>query len=63
MLKKLIDNKVAAEEELTKIDAMVDELINDGVDFAKASKLPEPEDSLKDMYSKNYDGMPQRGWV
>jgi acetoin:2,6-dichlorophenolindophenol oxidoreductase subunit alpha len=60
---KLIDNKIASEEELTKIDSLVEGLINDGVDFAKTSKLPDPEDSLKDMYSKNYDGMPQRGWV
>jgi pyruvate dehydrogenase E1 component alpha subunit len=61
--KKLIDNKIATEEELKKVDVLVEDLINDAVSFARASELPDPEDSLKDMYSINYDGIPQKGWV
>jgi acetoin:2,6-dichlorophenolindophenol oxidoreductase subunit alpha len=61
--KKLIDNQITTEEELKKIDISVEDLINDAVSFARVSELPNPEDSLKDMYSINYDDMPRKGWV
>ena len=60
---KLIKNKVATKEELVEVDALVENTINDGVDFARASKLPQAEDALKDMYKINYNGFPRRGWV
>jgi acetoin:2,6-dichlorophenolindophenol oxidoreductase subunit alpha len=61
--KKLLDAKIATEDEITKIDASVEEIIDDGVSFAKASSLPEAQDALKDMYKINYDGFPRKGWV
>ena len=33
------------------------------VGFACVSKHPEPEDALKDMYTTEYKGIPDKGWV
>ena len=61
--KHLIDEKICDEDELDKIDKLVEASINEAVEFARNSKYPEPEDALKDMYTSEYEGIPDKGWV
>jgi acetoin:2,6-dichlorophenolindophenol oxidoreductase subunit alpha len=59
---KLIDEQICSKNDLLVVDSWVDKTIDEAVDFARNSKLPEPEDAFKDMYATKYDGIPQRGW-
>jgi acetoin:2,6-dichlorophenolindophenol oxidoreductase subunit alpha len=59
---RLIEEKICAKNELQEIDSLVEKTIDEAVDFARNSKLPEPQDAFKDMYATKYDGIPQRGW-
>jgi acetoin:2,6-dichlorophenolindophenol oxidoreductase subunit alpha len=59
---RLINENICTRDELTEIDNLVETIIDDAVEFARNSKLPEPEDAFKDMYATEYDGIPQRGW-
>lgn len=61
--KKLIAEDVCVQDELTEIDNLVEGLIEEAVGFARESKLPKPEDALKDMYATEYKGIPQKGWL
>jgi len=58
----LINQKICSAEELDKIDIIIENELQDAVDFARNSKFPEPGDALKDMYSTDYEGIPQKGW-
>ena len=60
--KRLIEEKICTDNELQEVDSLVEKTIDDAVDFARNSKLPEPEDAFKDMYATKYDSLPQRGW-
>ena len=61
--KKLIEEDICGQDELIEVDNLVEGLIEEAVEFARASKLPEPEDALKDMYATEYKGIPQKGWL
>ena len=61
--KKLIEESICSQDELTEIDGLVGKLIEEAVEFARASKLPRPEDALKDMYATEYKEIPQKGWL
>ena len=60
---KLIKNKVCTENELLMINEEIEKIINNGIEFAHSSSLPKPEDSLKDMYTVKYRGIPDKGWL
>jgi acetoin:2,6-dichlorophenolindophenol oxidoreductase subunit alpha len=58
----LVGQNICSPEELNEIDHIVDNELQEAVDFARNSKFPEPEDALKDMYSTVFEGIPQKGW-
>ena len=60
--KKILDAGICNQDEITKIDTEVEELIEEAVDFARNSDWPEPEEAFKDMYATECEGIPQRGW-
>lgn len=47
---KILEASLASEEELAKIEAEVDQLIDDEVEYAQKAPLPELESALKDVY-------------
>lgn len=49
--KYLIENKVLSEEGTNKIDQEINEEIDQAVKFAEESPLPEPEETLEDVYA------------
>jgi TPP-dependent pyruvate/acetoin dehydrogenase alpha subunit len=59
---RLLNEKIATEEDIQKMDALVEKQIDDGVEFARQSPLPEPEAAFSFMYATPYPGIPQRGW-
>ena len=54
---RLLKQKTCLEKELSDIDNKVENLINMAVEFGRASKFPEPEDAIKDMYATVYETM------
>ncbi len=58
----LTKQNICNSEELKEIDVIIENEIQDAVDFARSSKFPEPKDALKDMYSTDFEGIPQKGW-
>ena len=50
--KRLLDENVAAKEELEKIEDEITREIDAEVEYAKNSKEPEPESALEDVYLK-----------
>jgi acetoin:2,6-dichlorophenolindophenol oxidoreductase subunit alpha len=61
-VRRLLNEKLATEEDIQKIDAIVEKQIDDGVEFARKSPLPELEAAFSYMYATPYAGIPQRGW-
>ncbi len=59
---RLLDEKICSQDELDKIDALVEKTLDDAAEFARKSPLPEPEDAFKYMYASKIDGIPQKGW-
>jgi pyruvate dehydrogenase E1 component alpha subunit len=60
--KRLISEKVATEKEIAAMDDAVEKAINEGVEFAQKSALPELESAFDYMYATKVEGIPQRGW-
>ena len=60
---KLLQNNICKKDDLGKIDEEVEKIITDGIEFARSSSLPMPEDALKDMYAVEYKGIPDKGWI
>jgi len=58
---RLINEKICTNDELQKVDILVEKIINDAVEFARNSKLPDPDEALKYMYSSEIEGIPQSG--
>ncbi|MDE1193303.1 MAG: pyruvate dehydrogenase (acetyl-transferring) E1 component subunit alpha [Arachidicoccus sp.] len=55
ILKKIKDNNIAGEEEIIAIDARINKVVADAVQFAEDSPFPEPEAVLEDiMVDQNY---------
>ncbi|MGH2553674.1 MAG: pyruvate dehydrogenase (acetyl-transferring) E1 component subunit alpha [Chitinophagaceae bacterium] len=50
VLKTIIDNKFATEEEINNINKRVDEIVSESVLFAEESPLPDDAEVLKDIY-------------
>lgn len=59
---RLIKEGMATEEDIKKIDAEVEKTMEESIEFAKASPLPEIEDAFKYMYATPYPGLCQKGW-
>ena len=59
---RLIKEGMATEEEIKKIDDEVEKTLEDSIEFAKKSPLPEIEDAFKYMYATPYPGLCQKGW-
>ncbi len=59
---KLVNNKICKKDEIIKIDDQVEKLIDEAVEFARNSELPQESDALKDMYSTPFEGIPGKGW-
>ncbi len=59
---KLLDEKICTKADLDKIDELVEKTIEEAVEFARNSPLPEPEDAFKHMYATEIKGIPQKGW-
>jgi len=58
---KLLKEGICNKQELDNIGSLIENEIAEAVNFAKSSALPEPEDSLKDMYANEYKNIPNRG--
>jgi TPP-dependent pyruvate/acetoin dehydrogenase alpha subunit len=61
--KKLLQTKTCEKADLLRIDQDIENIINEGIEFARSSSLPEPEDALNDMYAAGYRGIPDKGWI
>jgi len=59
---RLLNEKIATEKDIQEMDALVEKQIDDGVEFARQSPLPELEAAFSFMYATPYPGIPQRGW-
>jgi len=59
---RLIKENICTSQEVQKIDELVEKQIDEGVDFAQKSPLPEDGDAFKYMYATQFPGIPQRGW-
>ena len=58
----LIESSIISEKELNEIDVSLKNVLNEAVEFATNSRLPLPEDALKEMYATEYEGIPHKGW-
>lgn len=53
MVKKvLLDNKLATQEELDKIDKKIKQAIDEAVKFAEESEFPHPDEAFRDVYAE-----------
>lgn len=59
---RLISENICTKNELLKVDDLVEKIINDAVEFARNSELPDPQSALKYMYASECKGIPQPGW-
>lgn len=50
VLKTILDNKLASEEEINAINQRVDAIVNESVKFAEESPWPDDSEVLKDIY-------------
>ncbi len=56
MVKKaILDNKMASQDDLDKIDKKIKKIIEESVQFAEESEFPHPDEAFKDVYAEpNY---------
>jgi pyruvate dehydrogenase E1 component alpha subunit len=55
LLKTILDNNIATQEEIEEINVRVDQAVAESVKFAEESPLPNDDEVLKDVYvDKNY---------
>ena len=59
---RLINEKICTQDEIAKVDELVEKTLEEAVEFARNSPLPEPEDAFKYMYASKIEGIPQKGW-
>jgi len=59
---RLIKEDICTREDIQKMDELVEKQIDEGVEFAQNSPLPEDEAAFKYMYATECAGIPQRGW-
>ena len=59
---RLVKESICTKEEILSMDGVVEKTIDDSVEFARQSPLPELEDAFKYMYATKCEGIPQRGW-
>jgi TPP-dependent pyruvate/acetoin dehydrogenase alpha subunit len=60
---RLIKENICTKDEIAGVDVLVEKSIDDGVEFARNSPLPEIDDAFKYMYAtKVENGVAQRGW-
>ena len=45
------------------VDAEVERLLDEAIEFARASAPPRPDEALAGMYAVTYPGLPARGWA
>jgi TPP-dependent pyruvate/acetoin dehydrogenase alpha subunit len=60
----LLKENICTKDEIAAVDALVEKSIDEGVEFARNSPLPELENAFKYMYATKIEGedIPQRGW-
>jgi TPP-dependent pyruvate/acetoin dehydrogenase alpha subunit len=58
----LLRDRLCGKNDIEAIDLEVENIIKDGIEFARISKLPEPEDALNDVYAIEYEGIVDKGW-
>ena len=55
VLKTILDNKFATQEEIDAINKRVDDIVDESVKFAEESPWPDDDEVLKDVYvDQNY---------
>lgn len=55
ILKTILDNKFASQDEIDAINKRVDEIVEESVKFAEESPWPDDSEVLKDVYvDQNY---------
>jgi acetoin:2,6-dichlorophenolindophenol oxidoreductase subunit alpha len=59
---RLLKENICTKEEIEKIDELVEKTLDEGVEFARQSPLPEDEHAFKYMYATKCPGIPQKGW-
>ena len=59
---RLLSQNIATEKDIEEMDELVEKDIDEGVEFARQSPLPELECAFDLMYATPYQGIPQRGW-
>jgi len=47
----LIENKVMLKQDLESIDKIIEDELQEAVEFARSSPFPEPEEALDDVYT------------
>jgi pyruvate dehydrogenase E1 component alpha subunit len=58
---RITGQNICSEREIAEIDNKIENLLEDGIDFASKSAFPGPENAFKDMYATEYDGIPKKG--
>lgn len=59
---ELEKRQILSAPERASIDEEIDGLIDEAVDYARASDWPDSEEAFADMYVTNYPGLPARGF-
>ena len=59
--RRIVKEKACSERDIAQIDEKVEKLLDKGIDFARKSVFPEPENAFKDMYATEYIGIPRKG--
>ncbi|MCL6443102.1 MAG: thiamine pyrophosphate-dependent dehydrogenase E1 component subunit alpha [Alicyclobacillus sp.] len=59
----LSNQGIWSESTRSEIDAGIEALIAEAVQYADSSPWPAPEDALEHMYVRNYEGLPARGEI
>jgi TPP-dependent pyruvate/acetoin dehydrogenase alpha subunit len=59
--KRIVEDKVCSARNIAEIDENVEKLIEKGIDFARKSAFPAPENAFRDMYASEYGSIPRRG--
>ena len=47
----MLENQVMTQDEIDKLNAKIDALVEEAVDFAQASKFPDVSSAVEDVYT------------
>jgi pyruvate dehydrogenase E1 component alpha subunit len=61
--KRVIRRNICTIQEVVEMNDQVEHQLEEAVDFARNSDLPKPENALEAVYSTEYEGIPQKGWM